>query len=142
MSGRQLEASEAAFAQAGAAIQFCWPWRPRGRATSSPRTVDPLPGPRHPPQPGTEQLCCQSQSQALATGTWHCLHRGSQHVSSTFSLKSEEVGDGTLRDSHLSNTGSSESSCDCSLLLCQSLQTALPAGIWEDSTATSPRPGG
>lgn len=59
-----------------------------------------------------------------------------------FPLKSEEVGDGTLRDSHLGNSGSSESSCDCSLLLCQSLQTALPAGIWEDSTATSPRPGG
>lgn len=77
-----------------------------------------------------------------ALGIVYTGRRALGHVSSTFPPKSEEVGDGTLGDSHLSNSGSSQSSRDCSLLLCQRLQTALPAGIREDSTATSPRPGG
>lgn len=70
LSGRQREASEAAFAQAGAATQLCWPWRPCGRATNSPRTVDPLPGPRHPPQPGTELLSVTQSHPSSGYGYW------------------------------------------------------------------------
>ena len=67
------------------------------------------------PRPGAAEPGCQSQSQAPGLGTAHSFRRVSRQRNFHVFPKSEKVGDGTVGDSHLGNTGSSESSCDCSL---------------------------
>lgn len=67
------------------------------------------------PRPGAAEPGCQSQSQAPGLCTAHSFRRVSRQRNFHVFAKSEKVGDGTVGDSHLGNTGSSESSCDCSL---------------------------
>lgn len=66
------------------------------------------------PHPGATEPCCQSPRQARGLGTARSFHGVSQQCNFHVFPKSEEVGDRTVGDSHLGNSGSSESSCDCS----------------------------
>jgi hypothetical protein len=53
-------------------------------------------------------------SGARALGSGRSLGRGSPPRNFHVPQKSREVGGGTVGESHLGNTGASESSCDCS----------------------------
>ncbi|TEA38702.1 hypothetical protein DBR06_SOUSAS610041, partial [Sousa chinensis] len=123
LSGRHREDPEpAASARAKAKHTRASPIRGRrsagGGATDSQRWGRKdsicLPPTSH-PRPGATEPGCQSQSQARGLGTAHSFRGVSWQRNFHVFPKSEEVGDGTVGDSHLGNTGSSESSCDCSL---------------------------
>lgn len=99
------------------ASQTLGPGSPGGGATDSQRwgrkdSICLLPTSH--PHPGAAEPCCQSQSQALGLSMAHSFRGVSRQRNFHVFPKSEEVGDRAVGDSHLGNTGSSESSCDCS----------------------------